>query len=70
MNPYSSQIAASAASAPPVNAPPDADDRIVVSRQHLEQLHRHVRLSYERFPTRHLRQSLLILDHILARRMR
>ncbi|GIW00337.1 MULTISPECIES: hypothetical protein [Roseiflexus] len=48
--------------------PPAADDKILVSRQHLEQLQRHVRLGYERFPTRHLRQSLLIIEHMLARR--
>ncbi|GIW01526.1 hypothetical protein [Roseiflexus sp.] len=49
-------------------APPATDEKILVSRQHLEQLQRHIRLDYERFPTRHLRQSLLIIDHILARR--
>lgn len=61
------QTAVSTTNPSPANSPPDIDDRIVVSRQYLEQLHRHVRLGYERFPTRHLRQSLLILDHILIR---
>lgn len=51
-----------------VGAPPAADETILVSRQHLEQLQRHVRLGYERFPTRHLHQSLLIIEHMLARR--
>jgi hypothetical protein len=48
-------------------APLTLDEKIIVSRQHLEQLQRHVRLGYERFPTRHLRQSLLIIEHMLAR---
>lgn len=48
--------------------PPVPDEKIPVSRQHLEQLQRHIRLGYERFPTRHLRQSLLIIEHILKHR--
>lgn len=71
MNPHSAPaVSAVAPIGHPVSAgvPPVPDEHILVSRQYLEQLQRHIRLGYERFPTRHLRQSLLILEHMLARR--
>jgi hypothetical protein len=71
MNPHSAHaVSAVAPIGHPASSgvPPVPDEKIVVSRQHLEQLQRHIRLGYERFPTRHLRQSLLILEHMLARR--
>lgn len=44
---------------------PTSGDTIRVSRRRLEHLHRHLTCSYRRFPTRHLRQSLQILQHLL-----
>ncbi len=51
---------------PPVPAKASSGDVIPVSRQRLESLQRHLTCSYERFPTRHLRQSLRILQHLLV----
>lgn len=48
------------------SSPPLPPDVIVVSRQYMEQLQRHVNLGYGRFPNRHIRQSILILQHILG----
>lgn len=45
---------------------PSSSDVIPVSRQRLESLQRHLTCSYERFPTRHLRQSLRIIQHLLV----
>jgi hypothetical protein len=51
---------------PPVPAgASSSSDVIPVSRQRLESLQRHLTCSYERFPTRHLRQSLRIIQHLL-----
>lgn len=47
-------------------SPPLPPDVIVVSRQYMEQLQRHVNLGYGRFPNRHIRQSILILQHIMG----
>jgi len=62
-----------AASVPPDRCDPpvpagtsSSNDVIPVSRQRLESLQRHLTCSYERFPTRHLRQSLRILQHLLV----
>lgn len=41
-------------------------DTITLSRRYIEQLHRHLNLVYGRFPNRHLRQSLRIVQHILG----
>ncbi len=41
-------------------------DTITLSRRYVEQLHRHLNLVYGRFPNRHLRQSLRIIQHILG----
>ncbi|MGQ9549362.1 MAG: hypothetical protein ACUVSY_16850 [Roseiflexus sp.] len=52
---------------PPVSAGAlPSNDIILVSRQRLESLQRHLTCSYERFPTRHLRQSLQIIQHLLV----
>ena len=68
-----SHIRVSAASVPPDRRDPPvpagasvSNDVIPVSRQRLESLQRHLTYSYERFPTRHLRQSLRILQHLLV----
>ncbi len=52
---------------PPVSVKVAASgDVIPVSRRRLESLRRHLIHSYERFPTRHLRQSLQIIQHLLV----
>lgn len=50
---------------PPNRPTPDPNQRLMVSRPDLEQIHAHLTSAYRAYQTRRLRQAILILEHIL-----
>lgn len=52
---------------PPSPATQISADYILVPRSALEQLLNHLTNEYTRFPTRHLRQAIRIVEHVLRR---
>ena len=52
---------------PPSPAFQVSTDYILVPRPALEQLLNHLTNEYARFPTRHLRQAIRIVEHVLRR---
>lgn len=53
---------------PPDHPDFDPNQRLLVSRPDLEQIHAHLTSAYRVYQTRRLRQAILILEHILQMR--